>query len=101
MAAPISSLLSSKLPFAWGDAQQHAFGLLKEKLTSAPVLKLPEYSKPFTLTTDASKVATGGELSQDGRPVAYHSKKFSPAEARYNVTDQEMLAVYQAAMKWR
>ena len=67
------------------------------------MLKLPDYSKPFriSLAADASDVAVGAELSQNGQPVAFYSKKFTPTEARYHVIDQEFLAIYQACMKWR
>ena len=79
------------------------FETLKQLLTSAPVLKLPDYSKPFRigLAADASDVAVGAELSQNGQPVAFYSKKITPTEARYHVTDHELLAIYQACMKWR
>ena len=67
------------------------------------MLKLPNYSKPFRidLATDASDVAIGAELSQNGQPVAFYSKKLTPTEARYHVTERELLAIYQACMKWR
>ena len=58
------------------------------------MLKLPDYSKPFRidLAADASDVAVGAELSQNGQPVAFYSKKLTPTEARYHVTDRELLA---------
>ena len=68
---------------------------------SAPVLALPDYQQPFDLACDASLVAVGGELSQGGRPVAFYSKKLTPAESRHHVTDRELMAIYQACMKWR
>ena len=49
----------------WGEEQQRAFDKLKAKLTSAPVLKLPDFSKPFQMCCDASVVGLGAELSQD------------------------------------
>ena len=101
VAAPISNLLSGKREFVWGDEQQAAFEALKLKLTSAPVLALPDFERPFDLSCDASIVAVGGELSQGGRPVAFFSKKLTPAEARYHVTDRELMAIYLACMKWR
>ena len=85
----------------WGEEQQKAFEALQKALTSAPVLALPDWSADFEMATDASDVAIGAELSQGGRPVAYFSKKLSPAEARYHITDREMMAVYRACMKWR
>ena len=53
------------------------------------------------MAADASDVAVGAELLQNEQPVAFYSKKLTPTEARYHVTDQELLAIYQACMKWR
>ena len=53
------------------------------------------------MTCNASIVAVGGELSQGGQPVAFYSKKLTPAESRYHVTNRELMAVYLACMKWR
>ena len=65
------------------------------------MLKLPDYSKPFRidLAADASDVAVGAELLQNGQPLAFYSKKLTPTEARYHVTDRELLAIYQSCMK--
>ena len=65
------------------------------------MLALPDWEAPFDVATDASLVAIGAELSQRSRPVAYYSKKLTPTESRYHVTDREMLALYLACMKWR
>ena len=73
--------------------------MLKLKLTTAPVLALPDFSKPFDVTTDASVVAVGGELAQNGRPVAFYSKKVTPAENRCNVTNLELMGVDLGCMK--
>ena len=53
------------------------------------------------MTTDASVVAAGKELSQRGHPVAFYSKKLTPGESRYHVTDRELMGVYLGCMKWR
>ena len=53
------------------------------------------------LAANASDLAVGAELSQNGQPVVFYSKKLTPTEARYHVTDRELLAIYQACMKWR
>ena len=51
------------------------------------------------MAADASDVAVGAELSWNGQPVAFYRKKLTPTEARYHVTDRELLAIYQACMK--
>ena len=53
------------------------------------------------MASDASDVAMGAELFQNGQPLAFYSKKLTPTEARYHVTDREVLAIYQSFMKWR
>ena len=52
-----------------------AFQLIKMRLTTAPILVLPDFSQPFELHCDSSKVGIGAILSQNGRPIAYFSEK--------------------------
>eukprot|EP00741_Cyanophora_paradoxa_P020368 tig00021247_g19660.t1 len=71
-AAPLTSLLKARTPWAWGDAQQAAFEALKEALTSAPVLRYPDFTRPFILQTDASVDGFGAVLKQkDIRGLEY------------------------------
>ena len=70
-------------------------------LCAAPVLVLPDYGNPFTLTTDASNFATGAILEQEDALgcsylVAYFSKSFQPAEHNYEIHDKELLAIVHA-----
>ena len=53
------------------------------------------------MAADASDIALGAELLENGQPVTFYIKKITPTEARYHVTDRELLAIYQACMKWR
>ncbi len=62
-AASISKLLSPKEPFKWGIEQAQAFKRLKEALITAPVLAHPDFSKPFLLYTDASRIGIAAVLS--------------------------------------
>ncbi|KAJ9520145.1 hypothetical protein QJQ45_030070 [Haematococcus lacustris] len=117
LAAPLTNLTSKHVAAAYdwehfGGAELEAFNALKEALCSAPVLALPDFSKPFVVCTDASLVGTGGVLMQDGRPIAYTrialsssvylvSKKMSPAETRYATGEQELLGIIRAVREWR
>ena len=57
-----------------------AFHALKELAFEAPVLKLASWNEPFEVITDASNIAIGAVLQQDGRPVAYYNKKLDNAQ---------------------
>lgn len=59
-----------------------AFEKLKKLLNSHPVLKFPDYDKPFQLTTDASQYAIGAVLSQNGHPVSFISRTLNCHERR-------------------
>ena len=89
----------------WGDKQEEAFKILKEKLTTAPVLVYPNFDKEFILYTDASIIALGAVLHQvgnDGKEhvIAYESKTLSNAEQNYTTTELECLAVVWAIEKF-
>ena len=99
--APLNALLKKDVQWCWSDAAARAFEWIKHALTHAPVLALADFSKPFEVRTDASGFATGGVLLQEGKPVAYCSKKLSPAERNYSTGEQELLAVIHALTEWR
>ena len=70
-------------------------------MCSQPVLKLPDFTRPFEIHTDASDYAYGAVLMQGGHPIAYKSKKFSEIESRWPTHEKEMLVVVYALRKWR
>ena len=73
IAKPLTKLTGKGVPFLWVEETEKAFKKLKEALTTAPVLALPEQGKPYTVYTDASRVGLGCVLMQDGRVIAYAS----------------------------
>ena len=88
--------------FNWNPECKKAFNALKTQLTSAPILALPDWSKPFVLDTDASNSGIGAVLSQLGEDrseivMAYasrvRSRVLSKQERNYCVTRKELLAV--------
>ncbi|KAE9178650.1 hypothetical protein PF002_g28021 [Phytophthora fragariae] len=104
-AAPLTRLLHKGVEWSWGAPQQEAFECLKRVLTGRPLLAYPDFSKPFTLVTDASKVGLGVALTQDQgqgeQPVAYASKVNAKNVAQYGITDLECAAVIWAVKLFR
>lgn len=106
IANPLYHLLRKDQPFHWSPEHESAFQELKQKLSTAPVLKLPDYEQPFTIATDASDYAVGAVLSQadkvgSNRPVWYLSRKLAPAELKYTTMEKECLAVVYALKHFR
>ena len=79
--------------FKWGDAQEKAFKLIKEKLTHAALLALPDFTKTFDIECDALGIGMGGMMMQEGRPIAYFSEKLSGAALNYPTYDKELYAL--------
>ncbi|GJY47091.1 putative nucleotidyltransferase, ribonuclease H [Tanacetum coccineum] len=97
--APLTDCMKEK-SFVWTEEAESAFQVVKEKLTTAPILVLPDFSKVFELHTNASKVAIGGVLSQGGRPVTYFSEKLMELKSRYTTYDLEFYAMVQVVKHW-
>ena len=69
---------------------EESFQILKVKLTSAPVLTLPDTSKDFVIFCDASLFGLGCVLMQDGHAVAYASRQLKTHEKNYPTHDLEL-----------
>ena len=107
IAAPLTDLTKKRMPNAieWTDSQEKAFRTLKTRLTSMPILKLPDPEKTFWLRTDASDVGLGGVLLQEHNgvlfPVRYASRKLASREKKYSTMEKECLAIVWSVQKFR
>ena len=99
LAAPLYSLTRNTMPsrVVWTRETEEAFNALKQCLCEEPVLKAPDFNRPFVLHTDASQVGLGAVLSQvtDGEehPILYISRKLLKHELNYATVEKEALAV--------
>ena len=101
ITSPMRELLKKDAKWRWDARHQEAFETLKEKLMSAPVLALPDFSKRFILQTDASKEGVGSvllQLDDAGRehPVAYYARALRSSERLWSTTDLESLALVES-----
>jgi hypothetical protein len=101
IAKPLTELLKKGTIFQWTSLQETAFHQLKQALVTAPVLHLPDFSKPFTIETDASAKGIGAVLQQDGHPIAYISKALGPKNQGLSTYEKECLAILMAVDHWR
>jgi len=100
IATPLSNSLK-KENFHWNDHTSKAFDNLKAAITKAPVLALPDFSKAFTLETDASGIGIRAVLSQEQHPIAFFTKKFTPRMQRQSAYIRESYAITEAVAKFR
>ena len=107
VAKPLNQLLRKTQEWVWKEEQQAAFEQLRDKLLEAPVLAMPDYTRPFFIRTDASYNGLGASLVQEDkdtgarRPVAYSSRSLKAAECNYTATEIEVLGMKWAVQQYR
>ncbi|GJR21463.1 putative reverse transcriptase domain-containing protein [Tanacetum coccineum] len=101
IAKSMTKLTQKKVKFDWGNKQEAAFQLLKEKLCSAPILALPEGAENFIVYCDALHKGLGAVLMQNEKVIAYASRQLKIHEKNYTTHDLELGAVVFALKIWR
>ena len=114
IAHPLLDLTQKATPWHWEDRQQDTFTALQLQMCSRPVLRQPDFNKPFHVYMGASAYGVGAILSQEGEtnplkpnkppkhhPVAYYSATFMPTERNYDIYERELLAIIKAITHWR
>nr|GEV36177.1 retrotransposon protein, putative, Ty3-gypsy subclass [Tanacetum cinerariifolium] len=101
IAKPLTLLTQKNKTYVWGDKQDEAFHILKEKLCNAPVLALPDGPNDFVVYCDASKQGSGCVLMQRGKMIAYASRQLKTHEKNYTTYDLALGVVVFALKIWR
>ena len=99
IAAPLTQMLR-KNSYKWSPLAESAFQKLKDAMTGAPVLALPDFSQQFVVECDASGAGVGAVLRQD-RPIAFHSQALQGKNLLMSTYEKEMLALVIAVRKWK
>ena len=93
LVAPMTRLTRKEVKFEWNDQCEKAFQELKRRLTSAPILIVPERGQVYTVYCDASKDGLGCVLMQFRKVVAYGSRQLKNHERNYPTHDMELAAI--------
>ncbi|GJZ33797.1 putative reverse transcriptase domain-containing protein, partial [Tanacetum coccineum] len=101
IAKSITRLTQKGIKFDWGEKEENAFQLIKQKLCSAPILALPEGSEDFVVYCDASHKGLGAVLMQREKVIAYASRQLKIHEKNYTTHDLELGSVVFALKIWR
>jgi len=101
LGKPMIALLEKNAKFVWTEKCQASFEELKKRLTTTPVLVLPDISKSFSIYCDATIQGLGCVLVQEGRVDAYASRQLRKYELNYPTHDLELAAVVHALKIWR
>nr|GEY35393.1 putative reverse transcriptase domain-containing protein [Tanacetum cinerariifolium] len=101
IARSMTKLTQKNVKFDWGEKEEAAFQLIKQKLCSAPILALPKGSKNFIVYCDASHKGLGSVLMQNEKAIAYDSRQLKIHEKNYTTHDLELGAMVYALKMWR
>jgi hypothetical protein len=101
IAALLHAVTSIKQFFQWGGKQQKSFDAMQEKISSAPILSLPDLRQPFDIQTYAINYAMGEVLLKHGKPICFHSETFNGVVINYPTYYKELYALVQSVKKWK
>lgn len=101
IAKPVTNLLKKGIYYIWTSDHQLAFDTLKQAMSSAPVLTIPDFTKPFIIKTDASNSGVGAVLMQQGHPLAFINKPLGPRTQGLSTYEKEYMAILLAVEQWR
>ena len=114
IAQPLLDLTQKMTPWHWEEQQQVAFKMLQDKMCDKPVLRQPDFTKPFIILMNALAYSVRAILLQEGEidsqkntkkpklhPVTYYSATFTATERGYNIYERELLVIIKAITHWR
>jgi len=93
--APLAALTSKTTKWKWEPQHQKAFAMANKVIAKETLLAYPDFNKPFQIHADASHYQLGAVVSQEGKPIAFYSRKLNPVQTRYTAAERELLSMQQ------
>ena len=88
LLAQLTAWTSKNFKYDWKDKHQKCFDAIKRVIGREVLLAYPEFSAPFEIHTDVSKLQIGAGISQEGKPIAFYSRKTKSAQQNYTTTEK-------------
>jgi RNase H-like domain found in reverse transcriptase len=101
LLAPLTKLCSTTAKRQWGKEQQDSFDFMKKNIAQEVQLSYPDFNKSFDINTDASDIQLCTVIAQEGRPIAFYSRKLQSAQKRYTMTERELLAIVETLKEFQ
>ena len=100
---PFTALSSGKkgTKIKWNEELESAFQEVKQMVSKSTMLTYPDWTKPFDIHTDASDYQLGAVISQEGKPIAFFSRKLNSAQKNYTTTEKELLSIVECVKEFR
>ena len=92
---------TKKASWHWDDIHQQAFESIKAMIARDIVLAYPDFTKKFVIYTDASQRQLGAVITQDNRPIAFFSRKLTPPQTKYSITELELLSIEELLKEFK
>ena len=92
---------TKKASWHWDDIHQQAFESIKAMIARDIVLAYPDFTKKFVIYTDASQRQLGAVITQDNRPIAFFSRKLTPPQTKYSITELELLSIVELLKEFK
>ena len=86
-------LTSKNIKYNWKDEHQKCFDAIKPVIEREVLLAYPDFSAPFEIHIDDSKLQIGSVISQKGKPIAFYSKNINSSQQNYTTTEKKLLFV--------